>query len=56
MSLVKQVVPLDGVLGLVNPDFVGNVWRFRFASDKSFRVVVIRLVEHVLSCALQLLC
>lgn len=32
------------------------MWGFRFAVDKSFRVVEKRLVEHVLSCGLQLLC
>ena len=53
---MKQAVTFESVLGLVNPHLVGNVWRFRFSFDKSLRVVVISLVEHVLSGGLQLLC
>ena len=53
MSLVKQVLPFESVLWLVNPDFVGNVWRFRFAFDKSSKVVAICLVEYVLSLGFQ---
>ena len=53
---MKQLVAFDGVVGLVNPHLIGNVWRSRFAFDKSFRVVAISVVEYVLSVGLDLLC
>ena len=46
----------DGVLGLVNPHFVGNALWTRVPLNKSFRVVVISLVQHRLSGGLNLLC
>ena len=53
---MKQLMAFDGILRSVNPHFVRNAWRTRITVDKSFRVVVIGVVEHFLSGGLKLLC
>ena len=53
---MKQLMAFDGVLGLFNPDFVRDAWWTRMPLNKSFRVVVISVVEHGLAGVLNLLC
>ena len=53
---MTHTVAFDGVWWLIFPDCTRNPWWSRRAVDEAFRMVCKGLVEHVLSCCLNLVC